>query len=485
MTDRQKEILYQNKRRLYLNSFSSRGGEERRLVNPTIAQEILARFHETDPNAGLTANLKGTEFRDVPPTKSGEEAYIEGITRALVRRDFYRKKLEIPDLSAEEQEVYTKTLDAMVELLNKTLKVWFTAAGIHEKDGSEVDREERIKAFQVLPKAIETYETEIGRIKRRQSLQLAEAVIRTAGEEPKPGEEKVAHPNLDQLLKECGEIPPDRKEQVDRICRRIDDLARQRIALHRKTNWVVKVLTEEINKPESEGKRVLLTLALDLYRKESRDREEAFRAKDRALLTAVRCLITGDPLDPVLAGMIGGFFGIELPALPFSTKLRELPGYYNVSEPDTSSEDREYQTMEEFREAVKELAEYRHHHRNQFEYQNVLSICDGLEDLPFLAARARSLRASVSRAVDSGMAASLNEKDQKELLEIWITAETMTKVAFSVLEYIRNNATKSLKELADHMLDDFAGMNFAVQRGINRETLTPIFQEKLVQKKTT
>ena len=83
MTDRQKEILYQNKRRLYLNSFSSRGGEERRLVNPTIAQEVLARFHETDPNAGLTANLKGTEFRDVPPTKSGEDAYIEGITRAL------------------------------------------------------------------------------------------------------------------------------------------------------------------------------------------------------------------------------------------------------------------------------------------------------------------------------------------------------------------------------------------------------------------
>ncbi len=99
-------------------------------------------------------SVNGNEFKDRPPTASGDEVLEDAVAYALWVFGRYKEILE----NDRSKDRFPEELEQVTGLLGKTLDLWFEASGIDRETGDPVPPETKRSARAALPEAINAYE---------------------------------------------------------------------------------------------------------------------------------------------------------------------------------------------------------------------------------------------------------------------------------------------------------------------------------------
>ena len=145
-------------------------------LDPVRAERILKRYSkEKEKKQEQELYLTGREFRKRPPTTSGDQAFEDAVLSVLCARDSCRRRLQNagkePD--TEIKGIWIKSTEALLSLVENTLRLWFAASGIDWETAEPVTAEQKREAREALPEALKLYEEKVSAFGRDLGIRIA------------------------------------------------------------------------------------------------------------------------------------------------------------------------------------------------------------------------------------------------------------------------------------------------------------------------
>ncbi len=481
MTENEKQYFYQKKRALYLQSVHMCYSYEHRF-SKMCANEVLRLYKKFDKAKIMPIILDGNEFRDRPPTRTGEEACANNILQVMLKVEYMTMQINEKKEKTPYDDILKKHGLRILKLIKEMLKVYFRASGVRQ-DNEKDSEDDRRLIEDNYDKLCNQYEADIKKIMGKVLDDIIISIKDNYG--IKTEETSESTPNIEILkLKSLNpEKYIDLREKIDTITNKVQQAENKISQLEQETESVLKALNQEISgKEESSIIYHILSRVLKKYPEIQQSKKQAYQVEVEAGIMCIDYLLSGKTAGPVEAKMIKELFGVDLPAFSDQMQLFELPGYCDVSVIDTSDISVSCDNLEDFRRVLAELLEYKKNHYNQFENQTILSVCTNNGELPKIASKAKLFVSSIIHFINSDELGKLNSDEQKELLDIWIEGQAIFRTAICALEFSRINAEENLQKITQTRGLELAEMNYNEQLKICRKTLPKVFANKLSKK---
>ncbi len=476
LTAREKGDIYWQKLKYYLQSAKDKNNTEvleRKGLG--IAKEVFDKCDEdiTDEVKKDGLHITGNEFAKRPPTAAGERAYKESITYAVRVCRFLEKYLASGAKDTED-EILIEYIKKIVVVMKQVVNTWFLANGLDYETGKPADESYILAAVERLDKDISTYEESVLGFKRF----VARAYIKELKKSfPEMKKKYVSAEDefSEYILNNAGNYDANKKI----IKRAFAELN----AIREKTSGFVGEVAalREFLEKENQYKMInpFMTLkdSVNEYFAFIHEQTAAAMWAEDGCIELIKYLLANEKADPMVANYIYAHYGVTVDTYPLYKKIGEFSEYTGFDDIDENIEF-VFSNNDEFQKAVKEIIEYTETHLRIFISQSITTMLFESKELPLVVAKSKALRNQIVTNINNGSFDGLSPKEWKDLKNAWITADTITRVAYMVMEYVNNCEKKTMSDLISSFYEDTADFDYAVQEKESTECLEAFLRRR-------
>ena len=477
---RQKGDIYWKKLKRYLEARASRESslEDTDSALAT-ARDIYAcaknldEFEKKNPHRLVT----GEEFKVMPPTATGEEVFMHGILLVSANLKRFIKLVESP----AEDDVVIKLLASLIDVMKTALKSYYNSSGIDEVTGEKISAAEREKARDEHDEIIRRYNSEVKNFRTNVSNEIVKGMIKEIVKTGKAGNHPV--PETDDAFDACISLNPgayeENRAEIEKVRNEYCTYLKKEAELKGMLP-LIKEAAEEKTSQMTAPAWISPTEAYEEYGRYLDERLRALAYARRCCLAYVRCMLTDEVVDPLVANYIKSRWGTDVNTLPQDKPVVTFDRFVRVRLLEEDKTEYRFGSVEEIKTAARELEEYRTSHPEQFEDQTFSSLFFGIEELPVIQKKAKALRDFVASAAKGVVDIDIPLDDREALYYIWIDADACARVADMVIGYASESEAKTIKALLPTFARDVHDISFSKQRAISSQCLGMVVTERKV-----
>ena len=414
--------------------------------------------------------LTGEEFKVMPPTSTGEELYKRNLVFAIKKYEYFSELLENTDRS----DLIFKPLNNLVKSLKNAINTFYEAAGVDQNDGSKLNKIDLADAEEKHKKATEEFDRTVKVFKRNLALIMIENLVKGAKIEPDASEEY--DDGFNAIYEKYGCESEEEKSRAERIRAEFNTLKRKEISL---VDTLPKIKKAVRKTAASDSGNLFLTYneAFEEYCAYLAEELRALSFAQRSCHECVKCILSGEVADPLIANYLWNHFGEKVSSIPLETPIYSIPGYVRVSLLDGGDDEYEFRDTEAMLRASEKLMEYRKTHQDKFEFQTITALLFGNEELTGLERMARSLRNAVREAMGEDFPAALSQPENYQLKQIWVSADAFSKISSAILLYAQSNEIRTIRNVLGTYETDVYYLSYSRQEKISLSAVEKLVEE--------
>ena len=118
-------------------------------------------------------------------------------------------------------------------------------------------------------------------------------------------------------------------------------------------------------------------------------------------------------------------------------------------------------------------------HPGQMDAQSLLSIVKGIQDICMVAHKARMLDIAIERfTLDKAKTEGLSSKDWLNIFESWVMADTVCRVSFPIIEFVRDYKEQTILEATDDLKKILPDISYTMEERKSREVMRRVIIER-------
>ena len=473
LSAREKGDIYWRKLKYYLQSVREKGDQSQesrslQMFAAEILSEDTTELSRRVREGSLAIN--GNEFKRRPPTATGEDVYKQNILLVKVSAAYFReladvaKGTEVP----KEDRVLVACLEKLIPVMEQALSVWFSAHGVCAKTGEKLSAKDMEAASGRLAEEIKKYETEVGNFKGKVAKSVVKELLESSQEADTDPEGD--HP-FDALVAAHEDVYQKHRELIERATKEYKLLSAKRRSYRMIFPRLVRLVREKGGYTYANKIMIYKDAAL-YYRDYIEEQFVASLWAEKGCVSLIRSLLTGEPVDPMVANYIYAHWKTEVPTLPLYEKVKDLPGFKSFSEDlNIDTEKMEFPDLSAIREGIATLEEFKDTHEELFRGQTITSILFDADELPRIGGMAKQLRSRIAHGSKEGEFDGLTKREKIDLGEAWILADSMARTAYILIEYRIRSEKRTLADLVATFRDEFYEMGYYAQERACRASL--------------
>ncbi len=480
LSEREKGDIYWRKQVSYLQAVKSRkqkadSGRYGRKAALDILSKDSRELLEKMKSGQL--RITGNEFKLRPPSAAGDESYKNSVMLVIVATMVFKKALEkmLKKERTKAEDADVTYLKRLIPVMEKTLDLWFGANGVNRDTGQKEDASRIEEAKSQLDAQICSYEEAIKNYRQNTARRVIKELREELSGEPSGEETK---DSFDELI---SAYPDNYRLHKYYVNLAVEEYRK----LHKAEKNVLREIDELIELARQKDKNTAVSTLMSLsdtileYRNEHSEKLAPLIYAEDGCEGLIRSFLTGEPADPMTANYIRAHFETEVPSLPPSSKVCDLPGYTPIHEQrDIEVSVSGPDSFEDMIKATEKLNSFMLEHRRLFFFQPIMTMLLKAHELPEFAAKAKELRYRISLSFSEGNYSTLSDDQRSILKEAFLAVETMTKVSYAVIDYNRSSEKKTLGELILSYPQDIKELNFIFQERKCRDRIEAFLREK-------
>ena len=479
LDSRQKGDIYWQKKLYYIAGSEARGEQKAGFMNLDIAEDVLAAYEKRRKEKPKSFPT-GREFHSCPPSAAGQQHFAASIAELMCTRDYFEELLSAKENAGESVafEIFQDGLEKVLSDIRQVLNDFFTSSGINE-NGAPIKDPAVIKAGRVAFRtSVQKYENGVEKRLKDYGRAIIERMAEEIGiEDISPSDFDPMDISFEKMLKDNESDAVIFEKQINAIRNTIEEARMEAAKQIMLKNMLLKELFARYYNPASDLlKRDIITNAFYEYR-------HLIDLKVRDLLYVREAnyyyamnLLTDEPVDDIMAQLIEEHLEETPETLDEDMPLEDIPDFRVPVEPEmeTDSED------ESFIENIsKEIRVYLDSHPGQMDAQCLLSIVTGIQDICMVAHKARMLDIAIERfTLDKAKTESLSSKDWLNIFESWVMADTVCRVSFPIIEFVRDYKEQTILEATDELKKILPDISYTMEERKSREVMRQVIIER-------
>ncbi len=472
LSAREKGDIYWRKLKYYLQSVREKGDQSQesrslQMFAAELLSEDTTELSRKVREGSLTIN--GNEFKRRPPTATGEDVYKQNILLVKVCAAYFReltltaKDKDVP----KEDRVLVSCLEKLIPVMEQALSVWFAAHGVSVKTGEKLSVKDMDTASGRLSAEIKKYEVEVESYRST----VARSVVKDLLSSSEAEDTDVEEDPFEDLIALHQDAYQKHRDLIDRILKEYKLLSEKRRSYRMVFPRLVKLVREKGGYTYANKIMIYKDAAL-FYRDYIEEQFVASLWAEKGCVSLIRTLLTGEPVDPMIANYIYARWKTEVPTLPLYEKVKDLPGFTSISEnPNIDTEKADFPDLSAIRDGIAKLEAFKDEHEELFRGQTITSILFDTDELPRIAGMAKQLRSRIAHGSKEGEFDGLTKREQIDLGEAWILADSMARTAYILIEYRIRSEKRTLADLVATFRDEFYEMGYYAQERACRASL--------------
>ena len=475
---RQKGDIYWKKLKRYLEARSSLDdSSDEKDTARMLAKDVFECAKKLDASEEAESGrlVTGDEFKVMPPTATGAELYGNGILLVIANLRRIVRQLKAHEYDA----VFLKHLATLGEIMQKALKSYYNSSGIDEKTGTVIASSKREEAQAGHAEIIKEYESEVKNFRNNVSNEVVKGLIKEykIDNASKANAEMINDGQLDKLVGSNPEAYEVNKANIEMLRKEYDTLLAKEKQLESTLPLIREAAKDKMNSLTG-AEWISPVEAYGEYRDYLAERLRALAYARRCCLAYVRCILTDETVDPLIANYIKKRWGAEVKTLPQDQPVVTFERFVRIKLLEQDNTEYRFDDVAAVKKAAAELKEYRNTHPEQFEDQTFSSLFFDIEELSKMERKARALRNHLASAASGRILLEVSDKEREELVDIWIEADAFSRVTSMVIDYAEESESKTIKALLPTFARDVYEMSFYRQKEISAQCLEKVIERR-------